>query len=60
MPNNLEKLLNIAQNLVKAHLSSIQKERYKVTSDLAFHFLRSLFLDKVLDNPVITQSILAN
>ena len=26
-PNNLEKLINIAQNIVKAHLSSVMKDR---------------------------------
>jgi hypothetical protein len=59
-PNNLEKLLNISQNLVKAHLSSIQKERYKVQADLTFNFIRSLFLDNVLENSIITSAILTN
>ena len=45
---------------MKAHLSSLQKERYKVQSDLSFHFIRSLFLDNVLENPIITQAILSN
>eukprot|EP00347_Sterkiella_histriomuscorum_P024182 403332023 len=59
-PHNLEKLINISQNLVKAHLSSIQKEKYKVHSDLTFHFVRSLFLDNVLENEIITSAILTN
>ena len=29
-------------------------------SDLAFHFVRSLFLDSVLDNKIITNAILTN
>ncbi|CDW82516.1 UNKNOWN [Stylonychia lemnae] len=59
-PNNLERLLNISQNLVKAHMSTIRKEKYKVQSDLSYHFIRSLFLDNVLDNQVITSAILTN
>ena len=59
-PNNLEKLINIAQNLVKAHMSTLQRDKAKVMSDLAFHFVRSLFLDNVLENSVITSAILAN
>lgn len=31
-----------------------------MTSDLAFHFVRSLFLDGVLENAVITNAILCN
>jgi hypothetical protein len=59
-PNNLEKLINIAQNLVKAHMSTLQRDKAKVMSDLAFHFVRSLFLDNVLENSVITNAILSN
>jgi hypothetical protein len=59
-PNNLEKLINIAQNLVKAHMSTLQRDKFKVMSDLAFHFVRSLFLDNVLENAVITDAILSN
>ena len=59
-PNNLEKLLHIAQNLVKAHLVTITKEKYKVHCDLAFHFIRCLFLDNVLDNQIILNAIFSN
>ncbi|TNV80331.1 hypothetical protein FGO68_gene8583 [Halteria grandinella] len=59
-PNNLEKLINISQNLVKAHMSSIKNDRTKMTGDLAFHFVRSLFLDNVLENKTITLAILSN
>jgi hypothetical protein len=59
-PNNLEKLLNISQNLVKAHMSSMKNDKTRMTGDLAFHFVRSLFLDNVLENPQITQAILSN
>lgn len=59
-PNNLEKLLHISQNLVKLHMSSIKDERLRATGDLAFNFVRSLFLDNVLENENITNAILTN
>ena len=59
-PNNLEKLLNISQNLVKAHMSSNQREKARIMSYLAFHFVRILFLDNVLENKIITNAILTN
>jgi hypothetical protein len=41
-------------------MSSIQREKGRIVSDLAFHFVRSLFLDNVLENKIITQAILTN
>ena len=53
-PHNLEKLLALAANLVKAHTNAIHKsEKYKLHTDLAFHFVRSLFLENVLENDIV-------
>jgi hypothetical protein len=41
-------------------MSSVKDDRTRVTGDLAFHFVRSLFLDNVLHNEVITSAILMN
>ena len=41
-------------------MSTLGRDKAKIMSDLAFHFVRSLFLDNVLENSVITDAILSN
>jgi hypothetical protein len=41
-------------------MSTLQRDKAKVMCDLAFHFVRSLFLDGVLENQAITNAILTN
>jgi len=41
-------------------MSTLGRDKEKVMCDLAFHFVRSLFLDNVLENQIITDSILMN
>lgn len=58
---NLEKLINIVVNLSKSHMNSIAKDqKAKVQIDLAFNFMRSLFLENVFKNNHVMQAIISN
>ena len=59
-PSSLEKLVSMSVNLVRQHMGSMRDDRLRVTGDLAFNFVRSLFLDNVLLNENITSAILTN
>jgi len=58
---SLEKLINLCQNLVKAHIGTIKHLRTNVVEvDLTFHLLKHLFLEDVLSNSFIRVMILNN
>ena len=58
---SLDKLINLAHNLVKAHIGTIKHLRTNVVEiDLTYHLLKHLFLENVLSNSFITSAILNN
>lgn len=57
---SLEKLINLTQNLVKAHLNTLIHKTNKIQVDLSYHFIRHLFLEGVIDQPMILSAILNN
>lgn len=57
---SLEKLINLTQNLVKAHMNTLMYKSDKIKVDLSYHFIRHLFIEGVIDQPLILSAIQNN
>ena len=57
---SLEKLVNLVQNLVKAHMVSLHHNKSQIHVDLSYHFIKHLFLEGIIDQPLVTHAILTN
>jgi hypothetical protein len=58
---SLEKLITVADNLTRMQVGRRMDDQMNTqASDLTFNFVRSLLLDKVVENPILLDAILSN